>query len=226
MTDRPIPFSPPMMCALLREIAEPGTGKTQTRRVLKRQPEARCDKAFIGADGICRFSWPTELHPISYARNDRRLPFAVGDRLWVREAWRTAEAYDDLKPRDMGGDEPVKYLSDDSTETWGWKIDRHLTGRLRPPMFMPRWASRVTLAVTDVRVQRVQDISGEDCAAEGACEFAMTPPTDADREEARDAFRILWDSLNVARGYGWEANPWVVAVTFTPELRNIDQVQA
>ena len=221
MTDRPIPFSPPMMRALLREIAAPGTGKTQTRRVLKPQPPD-------GSHSPHTMRVGTTLHftKPKGSMTDQPMPFAVGDRLWVREAWRTAEAYDDVKPRDMGGEEPIKYLADDSMETWGWKIDRHLTGRKRPPMFMPRWASRVTLTVTDVRVQRMQDISAEDARAEGHPRSDKPYPQEVHDDAARDWFMDLWDSLNAARGFGWDANPWVVAVTFTPELRNIDQVQA
>jgi hypothetical protein len=91
---------------------------------------------------------------------------------------------------------------------------------------MPRWASRLTLTVTDVRVQRVQEISEADAVAEG-----VTPSEEPNEMKWEHyaphgvAFRTLWDSLNAKRGYGWDANPWVAAYTFTATRQNIDQVQ-
>ena len=84
---------------------------------------------------------------------------------------------------------------------------------------MPRWASRLTLTVTDVRVQRLQEISEE---AEGPHQHPCWP--DEYYVSWQEAFRHLWDSINAKRGFGWDANPWVVALTFTVHQRNIDRL--
>lgn len=114
---------------------------------------------------------------------------------------------------------------------------------------MPRWASRLTLTVTDVRVQRVQEISEGDAMAEGILHENVIIGADgaggthreisADRywngteedehegdEYASEAFANLWDSLNAQRGFGWDANPWVIAVTFEAHRCNIDKMES
>ncbi|WP_056033504.1 hypothetical protein [Loktanella sp. 3ANDIMAR09] len=214
MTDRPIPFSPDMMRAVLREIAAPGTGKTQTRRVLKPQPEPGGEARLWTPPNPSMLCVQIDKRHIHGSTVAITVP-APSDRLWVREAWRTTTFYDDQPPRDMGSETPIRYECDGAWETWGWKRD-HNEGRYRPPMFMPRWASRVTLTVTDVKVQRVQDISEADAWAEGV----HRQPFDTGTE----MFRTLWDSLNDKRGFGWDVNPWVVAVTFRPVAGNIDQI--
>lgn len=108
-----------------------------------------------------------------------------------------------------------------------WAVKAGLTwnAAVKPkPPNQPRWASRITLNVTDVRVQRVQDISEADAISEGITDD-WPPEFDSTDDKApyREAFRHLWDSINEARGYGWAANPWVAAYTFTAEMRNIDQ---
>lgn len=207
MIDRPILFSGPMVRAIL------DGRKTQTRRVLKPQPvipfstfsDHILDEpdTVIGPDGFS----------VIKAGKERRIkiPYAPGDRLWVREAWRTVIAYEDLAPSEMGGEEPIKYEANGAWETHGW-CDYGRPGRYRQGMHMPRWASRLTLTVTDVRVQQVQEISDEDAIAEAVLEA--------------EAFRDLWDSLNAARGFGWDQNPWVVAISFSAESANIDQKDA
>jgi hypothetical protein len=91
---------------------------------------------------------------------------------------------------------------------------------------MPRWASRITLEVTGVRVERLQDISYEDALAEGASDDAASlttephPSGETPEQAARrlrwpqHQYRLLWDSLNAARGYGWDVNPWVWVIEF------------
>lgn len=152
----------------------------------------------------------------------------VGDHLWVREAWATAAAYDDLKPSDMGGEEPIRYDADGHHQTWGYPAITKL-GRKRPGMFMPRWASRLTLIVTEVRVQRLQEISEADARAEGLLSQEL-PPFGIIYAHAEgmpglgpiQAYARLWNEIN---GSGaWDKNPWVAAYTFTVIKRNIDQI--
>jgi hypothetical protein len=136
--------------------------------------------------------------------------YKVGDLLWVREAWRTVIGVDDLPPRDLvPGLLPVSYEADGKDAQ---------NGKLRPGMFMPRWMSRITLRVTDVKVERLQDISEADARAEGAEHLpAETGTYDAngypiERGSYRYGFYQIWTSIN---GLGsWESNPWVAAYSF------------
>lgn len=92
----------------------------------------------------------------------------------------------------------------------GWEdMQANYDLKWRPSIHMPRHACRITLEVTNVRVQRIQDISEEDARAEG-----VYPQDAIINASCRWLFRRLWDSINAKRGYGWDANPWVWAVTF------------
>ena len=95
--------------------------------------------------------------------------------------------------------------------------------------YMPRLLNRLTLTVTDVRVERVADISKADAIAEGLIPLGRRLGVDlytydgADRQGTPiTAFAHLWKSLNAKRGFGWDANPWVVATTFTVHRQNVD----
>ena len=90
-------------------------------------------------------------------------------------------------------------VSPETGNTWGW--------RLKVARFLPRWASRLTLEITEVRVERVQSISKDDAWAEGVT---------GDSELARETYRDLWDSLNKKRGYGWNVNPFVWVLSVSP----------
>ena len=162
---------------------------------------------------------------------------AVGDRLWVREAWRSADAYDDLAPSELGGEEGVWYAADRASE-------RHLgsrPGRQRASMHMPRWASRLKLVVEAVKVEPLQVISEGDSWAEGVCQavedsgrasFGSCP--DEMRQMivtsiiggGRQAYHWLWDQFHTRAGERWKDNPDVVALTFRVARGNIDQMQA
>lgn len=128
-----------------------------------------------------------------------------GDRLWVKETWTTCE--------ECGG---MEWYADANVGGHGSKTRHrycrscdHGTARWRSPRFMPRWASRLTLLVTEVRVQRLQEISEEDAKAEGARGNAGGP---WGCEGLLEDFADLWESLH---GPGsWEANPWVAAISF------------
>ena len=208
MADRPIIMSGPMVRATL------AGRKTQTRRVLKPQPHPE---------------WRVRQSPMEDAPSlpDYRLPYAPGDRLWVRETWAqwpldniNAEPKRARIYRATDSEPSIAGVSKSLQDWWDHKFP------WRNPLFMPRWASRLTLTVTDVRVQRVQDISEYDAEAEGAEPMLMDDDGSfflfPDGGRHRTGFSGLWDHLNAKRGFGWIANPWVVALTFSAEQRNID----
>jgi len=199
MTERPILFSGPMVRAIL------DGRKTVTRRVLK--PRGRLS--------LFDDSWSDDyvLDPGNAEWREAAYPWRVGDRLWVREAWRSAAPLDDISPSAIGEESmeiaPVRYEADGEAINWlEWR--GHDAGRLRAGMHMPRWASRITLEVTGVKVERLQDISASDAVAEGAL---STAAVDQFAEvHAIPMFRAIWLGIN---GPGsWEANPWVVAISF------------
>jgi hypothetical protein len=135
---------------------------------------------------------------------------SVGDRMWVRESWSGPYRMGDIPPRDWAPGLPIWYWADGNPEDGEWT-------RPKPSIHMPRWASRITLEVTGVKVERLQDISEGDARAEGADPVHMQPnggtgnPSDAWLSYAA-GFRAIWTSIN---GPGsWEANPLVVALTF------------
>ena len=232
MTDRPILFSGSMVRALMEGR------KTMTRRVLKPQPD------WIESSG--RWSWPipeskrvacTFVCTASREWHEyllpHQLPYAPGDRLWVRETFRGARGYDNVWPRDFGN-KPIWYEADGLPIGDEWGFLSHIR---RPSTQMPRWASRITLLVDDVRVQRVQDISADDAWDEGVNRHSSKVRQfwlyGADQEK-REAiykracvweFKDLWNSLNAKRGFGWDANPWVVALTFRVVQANIDKLE-
>jgi len=211
MADRPIIFSAPMVRALLEGQ------KTQTRRIIQ-QPDMDGGERWVKYPS----GWVLSVNAEDEYR--RRIPYAPGDRLWVREAFIGPYAYEvnEYPPRDWGN-KPIWFPAD------GPAPEKHagqFWHRARPSIHMPRWASRLTLTVTDVRVQRLQDISEADATAEGAF-AAIVGGFDADGEpysdlSYREGYRALWDSLH---GPGaWNANPWVAAYTFRPVHVNIDQI--
>jgi hypothetical protein len=193
MSEKPILFSAPMIRAIL------DGRKTQTRRVLKH-------------------GWAPENRIVSLPdgpnKGLRVVPYAPVDVLWVREAWRVrAGKYDHMPPRDLPATATVHYEADQPF------IDGLDVGKLRPGMFMPRWASRITLKVTAVRVERLQDISEEDAKAEGVEPFGICTWTDYSNNgvtnvvlSPRRSFETLWASINGPDA--WHANPWVVAISF------------
>lgn len=132
-------------------------------------------------------------------------PYGPGDLLWVREAWRVAAVHDHVPGSELGfGSLPqVQYVAigDGRDET------RVQWGRYRHARFMPRWASRITLEITEVRVERLQAISQEDARAEG---FELGPPPCID--DPGGWYRRLWEQINGPSS--WEANPWVWCVSF------------
>ena len=213
MSAKPILFSSPMILALL------AGRKTQTRRIIKGAPgdDWFCDR--VGG----AFRWVAEGGTPSLPC---RLPYAVGDRAWVREAWRTECNFDHLPPRDLTPDgQQWRYEADG---VWSDHDDMTAApGRLRPGMFMPRWASRAFVTVADARVQRLREISEADAIAEG---IVPTWPDgvplihDGTGGVCREAYFSLWNRL-----HGPDADfadPWVAAYSFDVTLRNIDAAKS
>lgn len=199
MTDRPIIFSAPMVNAIL------SGRKSMTRRILKPQPPEGLMPEGMAIAG--------EAQPVG-ARWSR------GDRLWVREAFRGGAGYDAYPPREWSH-WPVSYEADPLEARIGLDV-----GRLRPSIHMPRWASRLTLIVTDVRVQRLQDISNEDAIAEGTEPHGHAFTGYGKQSDVWMApyysFAILWTSIHGPDA--WDANPWVAAISFETHKCNIDQM--
>lgn len=212
MTDRPILFSGPMVRALLEGQ------KSQTRRLLKPQPHdaARYAGVHFAHDEPNSWFFNGPAGPMKI-----RERFAVDDVLWVREAWAVAAVFNNAAPRSLPIGMAVQYAVGGMADRTGF-IDS--VGRYRPGMFLPRWASRLTLTVTDVRVQRLQEISRDDVIAEGISERDGEPIAGV-VVGWHEPYAALWDSLNAKRA-PWASSPWVVAVTFDVAQRNIDQQAA
>lgn len=223
----PILFSGPMVRAILEGR------KTQTRRILKlpnSKGESRrgeWEASTVGGPGVMSAAgepFPERAcvwHP--KAGTIVVPPYKPGDLLWVRETWSAvgdgvwtiADARRQISPR-----QKIEYAADGGVGPW-W-----------PSIHMPREFSRLTLEVTAVKVERLQEISEEDAKAEGIkMEFAgiglamwkwSDDPNVPCATTPQGAFVKLWDHLNAKRGYGWEANPWVCAIAFNVHKMNVD----
>jgi hypothetical protein len=218
MADHPILMSGPMVRALVKGR------KTQTRRIVKGQPLWRHVSVspvpehgpfYLDDDAnlLCKYisagkaTWPDGTNRAGVLTNDgKRVRCRYGkpgDRLWVREALRWIDGPGLVYDADKV---PVRNIPQDWCPV------------LRPQvnsMFMPRWASRITLEITEIRVQRVQEISEEDAEAEGAARVEHVGTYvkgDTIPESFRMGFNMLWQFINGADS--WFANPWVWAVSF------------
>ena len=240
--ERPILFSGEMVRAILdgrktqtrrvvkfRPGHEPGgplcrQGGTMTNGFITRTQDRLGPCMYHGG-----WSWQTESGwcdciPATYAP-----PAGAGDVLWVRESWCALDAvYNGVEldtPRCIGfvADGSAVSFRDDLTryqpDMYGWEDWPTRGIKRKPSIFLPKWASRIWLQVEDVRVERVGDISDEDAKAEGAMAWAKATGLESELREERLtlpqlAFSRLWDSINKARGYGWDVNPWVWAITY------------
>ena len=205
MAEKPIIFTGESVRAIL------AGQKSQTRRVMKLEPHGNgygmlCRGGRYIEVGAYGPTWipfggsPRELCPrdvwIQYAR------YHPGDSLWVRETWATRS--------DLGRHVEYRASHQEPDERpFDHIYDQHT--RWKSSMFMPRWASRITLEVTDVRFQRLQDISDKDAIAEGAMTTKYWTPDMV--EPGRAAYRKIWDSIN-RKKHPWDSNPWVWAYTF------------
>ncbi len=222
MTDRPILFSAPMVRALL------DGRKSQTRRVLKDVPifspdydEQWRQQLLSPGGGLPDYWswWSTPAHsPSTY--HFQHVLYASGDRLWVREAWRCNGWATDVATIFYQASEGDGYTAMCEQYPVAGKRALRVDGKWRPSIHMPRWVSRLTLIVTDVRVQRLQDISEADAEAEG-----IGSPEIAHFGCSIKAFAALWNSLSRTDEAAWDANPWVVAVSFETHRCNIDAME-
>jgi hypothetical protein len=208
MAERPILFSDEMIRAIL------DGRKTQTRRVMRPQPAYNNDwweyngQSFLNDSDLYEYLfhevYGTKGSPYGSVYNDD-----TSDSLWVRETWQAqnhnGQWWHEVSKNERG------------LHNWG-VIDKATPDpdlstppKWIPCIFMPRWASRITLKLTDIRIEQVQDISESDAKAEGVNSL---PDYVQGIWNATDRFMMLWDKINAKRGYSWQSNPWVWVVEF------------
>jgi hypothetical protein len=188
--EKPIIFSKPMVQAILDGI------KTQTRRVIDLHPPyTYVEENWATGEYYKAFSMDEygDYHNLPCPKGN------VGDILWVKETYRTDARYDHMKPTDIPHNAPIEYFTD---------IQFHI-GKIRPSIFMCRWMSRITLEITGVRVERVQDITEDDTTAEGM----WKDPCDQYAPTNKAQFMTLWDEIN-GKKHPWESNPYVWVINF------------
>jgi len=121
-----------------------------------------------------------------------------------------AQSFEDCETA-FDNDDPNIWEGEKPGMAFMWEVGNSPC-RVRPSIHMPRWASRIDLEVTGVRVERVQDITEDDAREEGICD--SHPEGCCDGDCINTCWRVLWDSINKARGFGWSVNPWVWVVEF------------
>jgi hypothetical protein len=196
VSERPILFSGPMVRAIL------DGRKTQTRRVINPQPIRDPYPCHYVRSGYALEGLPNERGVKGCSCKEIKFPFAAAkpngrDLLWVRET------FADSGPSD---NRHIVYKADVSVEPERVPFG----GNWRPSIFMPRYFSRLTLEITNIRVERLQEISEVDAIAEGV----QCDPTFPAALTNRTAFGKGWDTLNAKRGYSWDSNPWVWVIEF------------
>lgn len=232
MNERPIIMTAESVLAILSGL------KTQTRRVIKNPPSSSHPDYDGMLDKLPRIHrWRNDYE---YERwTDRVCPYGQpGDRLWVRETWgitgaRLVDPCINYKAGRPGTDQ-IPLLRVPATDLWATHLNfrkpflavndddlLRVRDGWRSSMFMPRWASRITLELTGIRSERVQEISGADVLAEGLTYSGRNAmleiaPVDAysDAAHLRNSYWELWESINSKRGFGWKTNPWVWCLSF------------
>lgn len=211
MKERPILFSGEMVRAVL------DGHKTQTRRTVKDVPGSYCFAHIstdLGYESSRAFAWAGfryEGLPDNASALYWKCPYGQpGDRLWVREAWATDASLNDKAPSQFSK-WPVIYVADNKVNMCG-ALHGNTGGKIRQSIFMPRWASRITLEITSVRVERLQEISEADAQAEGVKPIHF-PHGGSTLHPHFHGFKTLWGSINGKRA-PWQSNPWVWVVEF------------
>lgn len=226
MKESPILFSGPMVRAIL------DGRKTQTRRVIK-DVSADCELFINAGDGFWQQCYRDDSGAIHSKSWLTKFPYgAPGDRLWVKETWQYFDWTEDGEPF-------IRYAADNhctlkhvNSDEWGEKIwdifcdlskpenfniDRRASDRRwRPSIHMPRWASRITMRITDIRVERLQKIDGTGAMAEGCPDKYVDGAESASVDAlSTEWFADLWQSINGNRpGCSWDDNPWVWVICF------------
>jgi hypothetical protein len=201
MKERPILFSGPMVEAILEGR------KTQTRRVI-RVEWLRCLDLDEPDDVV------KALQQCPYGKPED------GDRLWVRETWGAIWPGDYPVPLRLCKIEYRADLPAGNTDYPGQWPAKEAQGydeapKWKPSIHMPRWASRLTLAITVVKVERLQDITLEDVKAEGIPGYSFARGAISDKPpDPRWKYIELWNRLNAKCGYSWDSNPWVWVIEF------------
>ena len=206
MSEKPILFSGKMVKAIL------AGRKTQTRRLVKPQPHPdfpiNCIRCDWYSPIVIRSGEETPGPEVfGFASEDEGWPCpygAPGNRLWVRETFQFVHANSDGQRQTFASH--VQFTQHDYRwiEYAATPKDNEPPPKWKPSIFMPRWASRITLEITGIRVERLKDISNEDCFAEGL-------PAETTKGN-RTWYGDLWEEIN---GKGsWDANPWVWCLTF------------
>ena len=200
--ERAINFNAAMVNAILQGR------KTQTRRIMNPQPLMR---KIQGSYGSFRLSVKKRngkgYWPLSNAKDliANECPYGQpGDRLWVRESFQFLAEYDFCPPSHAPINSDMLYVADRPDSLWDAKV--------RPPQFMPRWASRITLEIENVRVERLLDISEADAIAEGRDACINTHLVDFDVIDWKIAFENLW--IDIYGTESWHSNPWVWVIEF------------
>lgn len=219
MGEKPILFNTQMVRAILNG------SKTQTRRLIKRRYDNTVLEMKTDKYGTRLIEIQKDEEGVTFGKHEdgstwRKLrayiepkpAYKRGDILYVRETWRPVKYKKPscAVPIDFKEDD-YAYFADGIVRADGKK------DKWRPSIHMPKEAARIWLRVTDVRLQRLQDISSEDVDAEGCKEWAYSAATGELLPSAPTWFEILWDetvSEKDKKEYGWDANPWVWAYTF------------
>ena len=208
MNEHPILFSSEMVNSIL------SGQKTQTRRIVKGDLSISGNTARYSSPNRRSHTWTDLPYYLSTC------PYGIpGDHLWVRETWRAVELDNGNDGILYKADNHFKSIENSQAAADLWcdaYADRKYGNKWRPSIFMPRWASRIALAVTDVQVERLQEISEEDAIAEGLQKEVISVgyQNDSVTLRARPKFVYLWDKINSDRGYSFESNPWVWVISF------------
>ena len=213
--DKPIIFSTDMVKAILEGR------KTQTRRVIKPQPPSKFPYPWLSGSRVIWSEKEAGDYPMW--NNFSQCPYGqVGDRLGVKEThyrwghWskngltKTGKQKWTFKHEN----DEVRYF-DNPPEAVQRNSFRGTAWYKRPSIFLPKRYIRTWLEITDVRVERVQEISEDDAKAEGIGWQFEQQRIPQYWESYKKAFSVLWDSINAKRGYGWDVNPWVWVIGFT-----------
>ena len=223
---KPILFNTPNVQAIL------DGRKTQTRRVVKPQPALRKGLDLAALNTLVEedfwywkdCNWLDGGLGMPESAISDYAPYQPGDVLWVRETWRVIPT-----GYSNSGEYDFKAKRLPPLNSYTVHIENPETIKWRPSIHMPRAAARIFLRVTDVRAERVRDISEKDCIAEGIRSYFLHKEHGGEWGESSSgpfvgadnthftrigAFAELWDSLNAKRGYGWNTNPWVWVYEF------------